>query len=116
MILFFIIMPVVGMCVVVSTITTTCLSAMTVNDPIRSICVWGAVGRGSGDSDVAERRTSHSKSATAAEPYEISEYEVAVPYNGARCNFFSLTRPLPSSSFLFSFSLQTPCSVRRVWT
>jgi hypothetical protein len=112
--LFFAIMPVIGMRVVVSTnIITTCLSAITTNNPIRSLCVWAAVGRGSGDSDVAERRTSHSKSASAAEPYEISEYEVAAPRNGYALQLlFAHAAP----SFLFVFSLQTPCSARLVWT
>ncbi len=114
MILFFAIMPVIGMRVAVSTnIITACLCVITTNNPIRSICVWAAVGRGSGDSDVAERRTSHSKSAAAAEPYEISEYEVAAPRNG---NAFQLLFAHAAPSLLFVFSLQTPCSDRRVWT
>ena len=114
MILFFA-MPVIGMRAAAPTHTiTACLCVITANNPIiRSICVWAAVGRGSGDSDVAERRTSHSKSAAAAEPYEISEYEVAAPRNG---NAFQLLFAHAAPSLLFVFSLQTPCSDRRVWT
>ncbi len=75
--------------------------------------MWAAVGRGSGDCDVAERRTSHSKSAAAAEPYEISEYEVTVPYNS---NALQLLFTHAAPSLLFIVSLQTPCFARRVWT